>query len=86
MSESSGLGKRIASFEAAANASLGVSDASRKRAAIAALQAAFRRQNMILVVLLFLTAALVPALPFVEDWMAAQATLVIIYILLRPRA
>ena len=36
---------------------------------------------MILVVLLFLTAALVPALPFVEDWMAAQATLVIIYIL-----
>jgi branched-chain amino acid transport system permease protein len=81
MSEISGLGSRGALYEAATGGSPGLSDASRKRATIAALQAGFRRQNTILVVLLFLTAALVPALPFVEDWMATQASLVIIYIL-----
>lgn len=52
-----------------------------KRAAIAGLQARFRRQDLFLVVSLFLVLALAPTLPFVEDWMAAQASLVIIYIL-----
>lgn len=49
--------------------------------AIAKLKASFHRQNQILVTLLFLAAALLPAMAFFEDWMASQASLVIIYIL-----
>ncbi len=56
-------------------------DLLRKRAATASLLASFRRQNMFLVGLLFFVAAIAPALPFVQDWMATQASLVIIYIL-----
>jgi branched-chain amino acid transport system permease protein len=48
---------------------------------VAALKARFRRQNWILMIVLFVLLALFPALPFVEGWMAYQATLVIIYII-----
>jgi branched-chain amino acid transport system permease protein len=81
MSQSLRLGAQRPLPGRAQSGPAGVSDASRKRAAIASLQAGFRRQNMILVALLFLTAALAPALPFVEGWMSMQASLVIIYIL-----
>jgi branched-chain amino acid transport system permease protein len=81
MSGSSGFSAGRSLSGTAQDGPTGLSDASRKRLAIAALQASFRRQNMILVVLLFLAAALAPALPFVEDWMSMQASLVIIYIL-----
>ena len=81
LNESSRLGGGRPLPGGAQSGPAGASDASRKRAAIASLQAGFRRQNLILVALLFLTAALAPALPFVEDWMSLQASLVIIYIL-----
>jgi branched-chain amino acid transport system permease protein len=53
----------------------------KSRARVAALKARFGRQNWILVIILFALLLLFPALPFVEGWMAYQATLVIIYIM-----
>ncbi len=49
--------------------------------AVVALKAKFERQNQASAAILFVLLAIFPALPFVEGWMAAQATLVIIYIL-----
>ena len=57
------------------------SAAARNRHAIVALKARFERQNWVLVSILFALLLLFPTLPFVEGWMAYQATLVIIYIL-----
>lgn len=54
---------------------------SSARSAVAKLKASFHRQNQILVGLLFLVAAVLPATSFFEGWMASQASLVIIYIL-----
>lgn len=51
------------------------------REAVAALKARFERQNWILAIILFALLSVFPVLPFVEGWMAYQATLVIIYIL-----
>ncbi len=53
----------------------------KSRVGAAALKARFRRQNWILVIILFALLLLFPALPFVEGWMAYQASLVIIYII-----
>ncbi|MFQ5935883.1 MAG: hypothetical protein ACE5LB_05715, partial [Acidiferrobacterales bacterium] len=57
------------------------SAAVRNREAVAGLKARFERQNWILVIILFALLSVFPVLPFVEGWMAYQATLVIIYIL-----
>jgi branched-chain amino acid transport system permease protein len=81
MSESSRLVARRVLSGAPPIESTGVSESSRKRAAVAALNAEFRRQDMVLFGLLFLTAAVAPAFPFAEGWMATQASLVIIYVL-----
>jgi branched-chain amino acid transport system permease protein len=81
MSESRRLGVRGPLRGVPQSGTASVRDAERKRAAIAALRVWFRRQNIFLVASLFLIAALAPALPFVEDWMSMQASLVIIYIL-----
>ena len=58
-----------------------VSAGARKRDAVAALKARFERQNWVFAVCLFAAAALMPALPGFEGWMANQAAFVIIYIL-----
>lgn len=81
MSGSSGLSGGRYTSRAAQGGPASLADPSRKRLALQALQASFHRHNMILVVLLFLAATLAPALPFFEDWMSMQASLVIIYIL-----
>ena len=53
----------------------------RTREAVAALKARFERHNWTLAVLLFVALLIFPALPFVEGWMAFQATLIVIYIM-----
>ena len=52
-----------------------------KREAVAGLKARFERQNWSFAIGLFALAALMPALPGFEGWMANQAAFVIIYIL-----
>jgi branched-chain amino acid transport system permease protein len=48
---------------------------------VAALKRRFRRQNFLLVFLLFIVLLLLPRMPGVQGWMAAQAALIIIYII-----
>jgi branched-chain amino acid transport system permease protein len=48
---------------------------------VAALKQRFRRQSFLLVVLLFIVLLLLPRVPGVQGWMAAQAALIIIYII-----
>ncbi|MGI9301608.1 MAG: branched-chain amino acid ABC transporter permease [Gammaproteobacteria bacterium] len=58
-----------------------VSAKVKDRAAINALKKTFVRQDIIFTTLLFAVLLLFPLLPFVEGWMAAQAALVVIYIM-----
>lgn len=51
------------------------------RSAVASLKSAFRRQDQALVGLLFIAAALLPLFASFEEWMAGQASLIIVYIL-----
>ena len=50
------------------------------RSAVAALKKRFQRQNVLIFGALFVALALLPRLPGVQGWMAAQAAIVIIYI------
>jgi len=51
------------------------------RAAVAALQQRFARQDVAAACLLFVVLLLLPVLPGVQGWMASQATLVIVYVI-----
>lgn len=51
------------------------------REAVAEQKRRFMRQDFMLVCLLFAVLLLIPALPFFKGWMAAQAVLVIVYII-----
>jgi branched-chain amino acid transport system permease protein len=55
--------------------------ATRDRNVVAALRQRFKRQNFLLVGLLFIVLLLLPRVPGVQGWMAAQAALIIIYII-----
>lgn len=57
------------------------SRAQRQRSALADAKAGFQRQNWAGIVCLFVLAALFPALPGVEGWMAYTVALVIIYVI-----
>ena len=54
---------------------------TRYNRAVTALKAQFERQNWALAVLFFVVLLIFPALPFVEGWMAYQASLIVIYIM-----
>ncbi len=57
------------------------SEALGNQPAVAALKQRFRRQDVILVALLFVALALFPRAPGTEGWMLAQAAVVIIYVI-----